>query len=90
MGQHEECSFKNTAILGEDFCIHCGEYKQCDAYIRWSERMIDKNKVIEGLEMCQHGKCFDCPYWDGTIYCSKLELLSDALELLKDKENEEE
>jgi len=50
--------------------------------------MADKYKVIEGLEACQHGQCFDCPYWDGTTYCSKLELLSDALKLVKDEKEE--
>lgn len=85
MEKHEACTFRNTARLGEDPCVYCGEYKQCDAYVRWNESVLDKDKVIEGLEMCQYGKCFDCPYWNGTIYCSKLELLGDALKLLKDK-----
>ena len=50
--------------------------------------MPDKIKVIKGLEACHYGNCPKCPYWGGRSNCSKRELLNDALQLLKDDEEE--
>ena len=55
--------------------------------------MPDREKVIKGLECCVKTigcKCADnCPYksqcWDGTMF---LDMLRDALELLKAQEPE--
>lgn len=47
--------------------------------------MIDREKVIKGLE-CHTGLCSEsCPYYNITDYCCE-ELCRDALELLKEQE----
>lgn len=50
--------------------------------------MIDREKVIKGLECCRNGFCFACPYndgVDGNVDC-KQRWADDALELLKEQE----
>lgn len=61
--------------------------------------MIDRKKVIEGLELCtaeippdssmhQYDFCIKCPYHDPVfIYCfNKNVLMKDALKVIKDQE----
>ena len=51
--------------------------------------MIDREKVIKGLECCNHEipKCEKCPYNDGEDTCPTLRtLFDDALALLKAQE----
>ena len=61
--------------------------------------MIDRKKVIEGLELCtaeippdgsmhQYDFCIKCPYHDPVfIYCfNKNALMKDALEVIKEQE----
>ena len=51
--------------------------------------MIDREKVISGLQHCVGGRgCYDCPYTDCdscTPFC-KAQIMRDALELLKAQE----
>lgn len=51
--------------------------------------MIDRKKVIKAFEICLMGglpgRCRECPYYNGR--CSR-ELMRDALELLKEAEQE--
>ena len=55
--------------------------------------MPDREKVIRGLECChKRGECrncpyFDCPYWENNDNCM-VQLLKDALELLKVQKEE--
>ena len=55
--------------------------------------MIDREKVIKGLEHCTNGRngCFECPYsedgFSATIYC-KLQVDRDALKLLKEQQEQ--
>jgi len=47
--------------------------------------MIDRNKVIRGLE-CHAGLCSEsCPYYTKTDYCVE-ELCKDAIAILKEQE----
>ena len=49
--------------------------------------MVDRDKVIEGLE-CHTGLCSEsCPYYNITDYCFE-ELCRDVLELLKKQEGQ--
>lgn len=49
--------------------------------------MIDKDKVIKGLEYCVgHHLCFGCGYYDPDNTRCQKELMRDALELLKEQE----
>ena len=54
--------------------------------------MVNREKVIKGLEECnQYGSnCKACPYYDPEDDggCHSEELMSDALELLKEQEKE--
>lgn len=47
--------------------------------------MIDREKVIEALELCinQHKNCNDCPYHN-EMFCADV-LMFEALELLKNQ-----
>ena len=47
--------------------------------------MIDKKKVVKGLECCKLGCDYGCPYADSEGDCTS-NLASDALELLKEPE----
>jgi len=51
---------------------------------------MDIQKVIKGLELCSNtGRpCCpdDCPYYKGYTSCDRIELLRDALELLKEQD----
>ena len=49
--------------------------------------MIDREKVINGLEHCRKTSCESCPYNRSlNQICLIVEMLSDALELLKEQE----
>lgn len=49
--------------------------------------MIDREKVIKGLEHCSEDGCKECPYeQDCTMADGFSELASDALALLKEQE----
>ena len=47
--------------------------------------MIDRKKVLSGLECHRNGFCFACPYNDDVIETTncKRQLVEDAIELLK-------
>ena len=47
--------------------------------------MADIEKVMKGIEACKQGKC-DCRCSYVSIYECRYELMSDALELLKEYE----
>lgn len=50
--------------------------------------MVDREKVIKGLECCRRGFCFSCPYNDGideNVEC-KQKWADDTLSLLKAQE----
>lgn len=50
--------------------------------------MLDREKVIQGLECCRNGFCFTCPYNDGideSTACKQLQV-DDALTLLEAQE----
>ena len=48
--------------------------------------MIDRAKVIKGLELCRDGRCLSgCPYNHINVGCRK-HLDTDAMELLKEQE----
>lgn len=48
--------------------------------------MVDKQKVIKGLECCAYKKnCNECPYFKGNATCMD-DKDKDALELLKEQE----
>ena len=50
--------------------------------------MIDREKVIKGLECHAEVNCVECPYRDGWRTCPFGEtLLADALALLKEQES---
>ena len=50
--------------------------------------MVDRQKVIKGLELCREGRCHSgCPYNDITVGCRK-KLDADAISLLKEQEAE--
>ncbi len=44
--------------------------------------MIDKNKVLKGLEICSAGECGECPYNSGYSTGCFPELTRDALSVL--------
>ena len=53
----------------------------------------EKEKVIKAIECCvvNHTRCFDdndklCPYFSTKVYMCEIELLKDALALLKEQE----
>lgn len=49
--------------------------------------MVDKDKVLKGLECHRNGFCSFCPYDDGSIlttFC-KRQLLEDIIEVLKEQ-----
>ena len=53
---------------------------------------MDRKKVIKAIECCvvNHTRCFDdndklCPYFSTKVYMCEIELLKDALALLKDQ-----
>lgn len=49
--------------------------------------MIDREKVIKGLECHSEVNCVECPYRDGWRTCNFGEtLLADALALLKEQQ----
>lgn len=55
--------------------------------------MIDREKVIKGLELCTSGSeygdntCQECPYFVSVKYgCHRQQMEKDALELLKEQE----
>ena len=55
--------------------------------------MADKAKVIKAIECCvvNNTRCFDdndklCPYFTTKVYMCEIELLKDALALLKEQE----
>ena len=55
--------------------------------------MPDREKVIKAIECCvvNHTRCFDdsdklCPYFSTKVYMCEIELLKDALALLKEQE----
>ena len=50
--------------------------------------MIDRDKVIKGLESCLNANCLTCPYWhDEPDRCGLHRgIMQDALELLKAQE----
>ena len=49
--------------------------------------MIDREKVIKGLECHAEVNCVECPYRDGWRTCPFGEtLLADAIDLLKEQE----
>lgn len=51
--------------------------------------MIEREKVIRGLEACSGGigSCDNCPYaYKGSMMCDRSSLMRDALELLKRQE----
>ena len=55
--------------------------------------MLDREKVISAIECCvvNHVRCFDdndklCPYFSAKVYMCEIELLADALALLKEHE----
>ena len=49
--------------------------------------MVDREKVIKGLE-CHAGLCSEsCPYYNITDFCFE-ELCMDAIELLKEQEGQ--
>ena len=54
--------------------------------------MIDREKVIKGIEICLHpGSCRECPYYrvyDTTIEKCAKEMMQDALELLKEPQEQ--
>lgn len=47
--------------------------------------MIDRNKILKGLECHRNGFCFACPYNDDVIETTncKRQLVEDVIELLK-------
>lgn len=48
--------------------------------------MIDRAKVIKGLELCRDGRCHSgCPYNEINVGCRK-HLDTDAIDLLKTQE----
>ena len=49
--------------------------------------MIDREKVIKGLEICTSKPCYctDCPY-KSNCYLDSQEVMEDALSLLKEQE----
>ena len=49
--------------------------------------MIDRNKILKGLECHRNGFCFACPYNDDVIETTncKRQLVEDAIELLKEQ-----
>ena len=48
--------------------------------------MVDREKVIKGLELCRDGRCHSgCPYNHINVGCRK-HLDTDAIDLLKEKE----
>ena len=50
--------------------------------------MIDREKVIKGLECCAHeaiGDCNNCPYNENTPHCD-IAMMRDAIELLRAQE----
>lgn len=48
--------------------------------------MIDRAKVIKGLELCRDGRCHSgCPYNEINVGCRK-QLDADAISLLKEQE----
>ncbi len=50
--------------------------------------MADREKIIKGLEMCRVGHCdYRCPYASINVGC-KNQLLDDAMNLLKEQEEE--
>ena len=53
--------------------------------------MIDREKVIKGLEICNKYDyvCLECPYYDpeDTDGCNSEELFADAIALLKEQED---
>ena len=56
--------------------------------------MTDMEKVIKAIECCvvNHTRCFDdndklCPYFSTKVYMCEIELLKDALDLLKEQED---
>ena len=53
--------------------------------------MVDKQKVLKGLECHRNGFCFSCPYNDDVIDATncKRQLVEDAIELLKQPEDKE-
>ena len=59
--------------------------------------MIDREKVIKGLELCRYDpdpemplksevSCDICPYWDDTYGCRMNDMFDDAIALLKAQE----
>ena len=59
--------------------------------------MIDRDKVIKGLELCRYDpapgqpskyevSCDICPYWTDSYGCRMGELLNDAVVILREKE----
>jgi rubrerythrin len=54
--------------------------------------MADREKVIKGIEICLHpGSCRECPYYrvyDTTIEKCAKEMMQDALELLKEQQEQ--
>ncbi len=49
--------------------------------------MIEREKVIKGLEHCSEDGCKDCPYDPDCTMCDGFTLLAkDTLELLKEQE----
>ena len=48
--------------------------------------MIDREKVIKGLEHCSEDGCKDCPYESDCTMCDGFSILAkDALALLKEE-----
>ena len=50
--------------------------------------MADMEKVVKGIEIClKDDGCKGCPYYkhDNAYFCGIMEILTDALELLKSK-----
>ena len=54
---------------------------------------MDREKVIKAIECCvvNNTRCFDdkdklCPYFSTKVYMCEIELLKDALALLKEQE----
>lgn len=55
--------------------------------------MLDKEKIIKAIECCiiNNTRCFDnndklCPYFSTKVYMCEIQLLKDALALLKEQE----
>lgn len=47
-------------------------------------KVIDRNKILKGLEVCSTGECGDCPYNSGYSTGCFPELTRDALTILND------